>query len=515
MNFMAWSRHFETGLDTVDSQHRALVNLVNKAAPLLASAGNTGIAQAGHLLDQLGHYATVHFQDEERLMRETGLDPAYLAHHHSTHVGFADAVGTMRQQAAHEGQLTGNELLRFLTSWLTFHILSEDQSMARQIRAIQGGQTPQQAWAAETQSEADAPHAVYTGALIDLFGVVTQRNRSLTEVNERLLHTQQELANANQALEARVAERTRELAQANAHLQAEQAALQTSLSRLEQTQQQLLQAEKMAAVGQLAAGVAHEINNPVGFVTSNLATLTTYVNSLFDLTDAQAAALQACGPLTDTAAAARLTQAETAADIDFMRQDAPDLLRESAEGLQRVKRIVNDLREFSHVGNADWQPADLNQCLESSLNVVWNDIKFKADITRALAPLPPVTCIASQISQVFLNLLVNAGQAIQAHGTIRLASGTFDRNGRPWVWVEVADSGCGMSATVQRRMFEPFFTTKPVGTGTGLGLAVSWEIVQRHHGNLTVHSTEGQGSTFRCELPCQPVDSPVGEAPAS
>lgn len=514
MNFMTWSRHFETGIDEVDRQHRALVDLVNKAAPLLASAGQNGIAHAGHLLDQLGHYATIHFRDEERLMLESGLDPAYLAHHHGTHEGFADAVRTMRQQAAHEGQLTGNELLRFLASWLTFHILSEDQSMARQIRAIQSGQTPQQAWSAETQAEADAPHAVYTGALIDLFGVVTQRNRSLTEVNERLLHTQQELANANQALEARVAERTRELAQTNEHLQAEQAALQTSLSKLEQTQQQLLQAEKMAAVGQLAAGVAHEINNPVGFVSSNLATLATYAGRLFELTDAQAAALQACGPQPASAATARLKQAVTEADVDFMRQDMPDLLAESAQGLQRVKRIVNDLREFARTDHADWQPADLNQCLESSLNAVWNDIKFKADITRDLSPLPPVTCIASQMGQVFLNLLVNAGQAIQAHGSIRLASGTFDRDGQPWVWVEVADSGCGMSATVQRRIFEPFFTTKPVGTGTGMGLSVAWEIVQRHHGSLSVRSTEGQGSTFRCELPCQPLDATLGDAPA-
>jgi two-component system NtrC family sensor kinase len=138
VSFMTWSRHFETGIDKVDTQHRALVDLVNKAAPLLASAGNSGMASAGHLLDQLAHYATIHFQDEEHLMHAAGLAPAYLAHHHGTHEGFGHAVATMLQQAAQPGQLTGNELLRFLTSWLTFHILSEDQSMARQIRAIQG-----------------------------------------------------------------------------------------------------------------------------------------------------------------------------------------------------------------------------------------------------------------------------------------------------------------------------------------------------------------------------------------
>lgn len=506
MNFMTWSRHFETGLDTVDSQHHALVNLVNQAAPLLAAAGPTGIARAGHFLDQLGHYATVHFQDEEQLMQDAGLDPGYLAHHHHTHEGFAHAVATMRQQAAHEGQLTGNELLRFLTSWLTFHILSEDQSMARQMRAMQGGLTAAQAWAAESQADADAPHAVYTGALIDLFGVVTQRNRSLTELNERLQNAQLQLAQANRVLEDRVAERTAELAHANDSLRSEQAALQASLSRLEHTQQQLLQSEKMAAVGQLAAGVAHEINNPVGFVNANLASLGTYVERLFQLIDAQAAALAASAPLpADSPVATTLGQAQATADIGYLRQDVPDLLRESLDGLQRVKRIVSDLREFSHVSNDEWQAADLNQGLESTLNVVWNDIKFKAEVTRELTPLPPVTCIAPQINQVFLNLLVNAGQAIEAHGRIRLASGTLEREGQPWVWVEISDTGRGMSEAVQRRVFEPFFTTKPVGTGTGLGLSVSWEIVQRHQGHLLVRSTEGVGTTFRCELPCQPL----------
>ena len=297
---MAWSRHFETGFDTVDRQHRALVDLVNQAAPLLATAGSAGLSSADHLLDQLGHYATVHFQDEEQLMRDAGLDPGYLDHHHHTHHAFAQAVATMRQQAAQDGQLTGNELLRFLTSWLTFHILAEDQSMARQMRALQAGHTPAQAWAAESQAVADAPHAVYTGALIDLFGVVTQRNRSLTEVNARLRLAQQQLAQANRALEDRVAERTAELAQANAHMRAEQAALQTSLARLGQTQQQLLQSEKMAAVGQLAAGVAHEINNPVGFVNANLASLGTYTERLFQLVDAQAEALALAPPWPPT-----------------------------------------------------------------------------------------------------------------------------------------------------------------------------------------------------------------------
>jgi two-component system NtrC family sensor kinase len=509
MKLMAWSHHFETGVDTVDRQHRALVDLVNQAAPLLATAGNAGLAHAGHLLDELTRYAAVHFEDEERLMLEAGLDPAYLEHHHRTHEAFGQAVRTMREQATPHGLLSGNELLRFMTSWLTFHILGEDQSMARQMRALQAGSTAAEAWATESAAEltdkAGAPHAVYTGALLDLFGVVTQRNRRLTQVNAELQQAQQQLAQANAELEARVAARTHELAQANSQLKDEQAALRASISSLEQAQQQLLQSEKMAAVGQLAAGVAHEINNPVGFVNANLASLGTYVQRLFNLVDAQAAALTA-GPAlpAGSAAAAALADAEAEADLAYLRQDVPDLLRESMEGMQRVKRIVNDLREFSHVSHDEWHPADLNQGLESTLNVVWNDLKYKAEIVRELTPLPPVVCIAPQINQVFLNLLVNAGQAIDQRGSIRLASGTFTQQGQPWVWVEVSDTGQGMPEAVQRRIFEPFFTTKPVGQGTGLGLSVSWEIVQRHHGRLTVQSTEGQGSNFRLELPCTP-----------
>lgn len=267
------------------------------------------------------------------------------------------------------------------------------------------------------------------------------------------------------------------------------------VARVERTQSQLLQSEKMAAVGQLAAGVAHEINNPVGFVSSNLGSLASYVNRLFELLAAYEQLERALPG--DHPARQAVAQAREAAEIDYLREDIPDLLRESMEGLARVKHIVNDLKDFSRADEGEWQETDLNRGLESTLNVVWNEIKYKAQVVRELGELPKVRCIPAQINQVFMNLLVNAAQAIDSMGTITLRSGAGERA----VWVEIADTGKGMPAEVMARIFEPFYTTKPVGKGTGLGLSISADIVKRHRGTLTVRSRPGEGTCFRLELP--------------
>lgn len=280
------------------------------------------------------------------------------------------------------------------------------------------------------------------------------------------------------------------------------------VARIERTQSQLLQSEKMAAVGQLAAGVAHEINNPVGFVSSNLGSLGNYVDRLFELLAAYEGLEQALP--ADHPARLAVAQARDAAEIDYLREDIPDLLRESREGLARVKHIVNDLKDFSRADEGEWQEADLNRGLESTLNVVWNEIKYKAQVVRELGELPKVRCIPAQINQVFMNLLVNAAQAIETAGTITLRSGAGDET----VWVEIADSGKGMPAEVMARIFEPFFTTKPVGKGTGLGLSISADIVKRHRGALTVRSRPGEGTCFRLELPLRAAAG-ADEAPAA
>lgn len=280
----------------------------------------------------------------------------------------------------------------------------------------------------------------------------------------------------------------------NANLHVEQSARIERLSqlneemramneRLQATQQQLLQSEKMASIGQLAAGVAHEINNPVGYVYSNVGTLQGYVNELLAMVRHLSG--KGTGPAPQC-------------DIEFLEEDVPALMSETREGLDRVKKIVQDLKDFSRVDKSDdWEVANLVKGLESTLNIVQNEVKYKATVVKELVPLPDVPCLPSQLNQVFMNLLVNAAQAIPVKGTITLRSGFDDAQ----VWIEVADDGCGMPPDVQARIFEPFFTTKPVGKGTGLGLSVSYSIVQKHNGQIVLKSAPGEGTSFRIVLP--------------
>jgi signal transduction histidine kinase len=300
-----------------------------------------------------------------------------------------------------------------------------------------------------------------------------------------------QLSEENRKLAEMLEKRTHELREANENLDREQQELTLLLKKVEEAQQQLLQSEKMAAIGQLAAGVAHEINNPIGFVNSNLGTLKTYIDRLMRLVDAYEAVAGGGDPLL-------LEKVRREADLEFLREDLPSLVQESHEGLGRVTKIVQDLKDFSHVDQAELQDADLNAGLESTLNVVWNELKYKAEVIRELGDIPPVPCVPAQINQVFMNLLVNAAQAIEQRGKIFVRSGL--ENG--FAWIEIEDTGKGMTEEIRRRIFEPFYTTKPVGQGTGLGLSISYDIVvKKHGGRLDVSSTPGVGTRFKVWLP--------------
>ena len=298
----------------------------------------------------------------------------------------------------------------------------------------------------------------------------------------------EQLRAANLELEQHVAARTGELISRNAELEAANRALAS-------TQGQLLQSEKMASVGQLAAGVAHEINNPIGFVRSNLNSLRTYLKDLMLLLDAYER-LEAQLPESNPELA-QLRALRDTIELDYLRADVPSLVAESLDGVTRVEKIVRDLKGFSHVGDAEWQPVDLHEGLESTLNVVAHELKYKADLVREYGELPLVECMPFQVNQVFLNLLVNATQAMQSRGRITLRTGCDDE----FAWVAVGDTGAGIEPAALGRIFEPFYTTKPVGVGTGLGLSVSWDIVRRHGGTIDVESVVGQGTTFTVRLP--------------
>jgi PAS domain S-box-containing protein len=280
--------------------------------------------------------------------------------------------------------------------------------------------------------------------------------------------------------------------------------------KLEEAQNQLLQSEKMASIGQLAAGVAHELNNPIGFVNSNLGTLRTYIDDIFMIADAYETALRASGATDPACEAVRTLKA--AKDFDFLRQDIVQLLGESADGLQRVKKIVQDLKDFSRPGETNWQWADLHAGLDSTLNIVWNELKYKCTVKKDYGELPPVRCLLSQLNQVFMNLLVNAAHAIEIQGDITIAT---RRLGEDAVQISIADTGKGIAPEHLNRIFEPFFTTKPVGKGTGLGLSIAWGIINKHHGKIEVASEVGKGTTFTITLPVDPpADDGAAVSPA-
>ena len=273
------------------------------------------------------------------------------------------------------------------------------------------------------------------------------------------------------------------------------AELRQTTVRLAGTQEQLLQSEKLASIGQLAAGVAHEINNPIGYVHSNLGSLQEYLNSLFAIIDAYEQAVRSPDPRAHLGEIDALRERH---DIDFISRDLPQLLAESRQGIERVTRIVRDLKDFSYYGRGDaWKRADLHAGLDSTLNIIWNELKYKAEVVKEFAGLPLVECLPSEINQVFMNMLLNAGHAIGEQGTITLTTGTGDGE----VWVEIADTGNGIPPELLQKIFDPFFTTKPVGKGTGLGLSISYGIINKHHGRIEVDSVVGQGSKFRIILP--------------
>ena len=320
-----------------------------------------------------------------------------------------------------------------------------------------------------------------------LLDAIAKCVRDQQQIEELRLNRQ--VANLTRALQVQLQEKQ----QVEETLRKEKAEQLILINRLEDAHNQLLQSEKMASIGQLAAGVAHEINNPIGYVNSNLGALRQYVQNLLRLVSAYE---QHEAELTSESRSALATLKQEI-DIVYLREDVTDLLTESLGGLQRVKRIVQDLKDFSHISDSEMQWANVQDGLESTLNVVWNELKYKAEVIKDYGSLPEVECIPSQINQVFMNLLVNAAQAITEHGTITLRTRQDGEN----VCIEVTDTGSGIPPDIIKRIFDPFFTTKPVGTGTGLGLSITHGIIRKHNGRIEVASEPGKGTTFRITLP--------------
>ncbi|HEY6837649.1 MAG TPA: ATP-binding protein [Geobacteraceae bacterium] len=263
---------------------------------------------------------------------------------------------------------------------------------------------------------------------------------------------------------------------------------------LKTTQAQMLQREKMASIGQLAAGVAHEINNPIGFITSNLGTLGKYVERLASFVNRQS---ELCAATTPEPVQAELDAARQELKIDHILQDIAPLIAESLDGAGRVRAIVQNMKSFSRSDEGDYKVADIIECVESAVNIAWNELKYKAELHKNYGKVPAVKCYPQQLNQVFMNLLVNAAHAIEKQGEITIDA--REENGE--ILVSISDTGCGIAPEHLPRIFEPFFTTKDVGKGTGLGLSISYDIIKKHSGDITVRSEPGKGTTFTVRIP--------------
>ena len=328
-------------------------------------------------------------------------------------------------------------------------------------------------------------------------------------INKSLSRTRRALLEKNLELEKRTFE-----------LEAEKKRLKEAYEKLNQMQSQLLQSEKLASLGQLAAGVAHELNNPIGFVNSNLGTLAEYVKDIKKLLEKyqkMARIIQVENPAlrqaqggersrttegrkdkSKEALSQEIDELKKQINLDFVLGDFDKIISESQDGTQRVKSIVQNLRDFSHVDKGEFKFADINKGIESTLNIIWNEVKYKAEVIKEYGDIPQIECLPQQLNQVFMNLLLNAAQAIATHGQIRIKTYRESKN----IIIEISDTGVGIPQENIPRIFETFFTTKDVGKGTGLGLSVAYGIVQKHNGRIEVESEVNKGTTFRVALPC-------------
>ncbi len=301
---------------------------------------------------------------------------------------------------------------------------------------------------------------------------------------------ERELQTLNAQLEERVERRT-------AKLRENLIQLQRTNAELKQAQTQLIQSEKMASLGTLAAGVAHEVNNPLGFIMSNLKTLQEYSESYHQLTESLTE-LEGLSNEERLVLLKKVEQQLAEQDFEFIQQDSPELLKDTLEGAERVKDIVGGLKEFSHVDLENrYEDADLNDAVVQTLKVVNNEVKYKCKVVTQLAELPLIPCQIGQVKQVLLNLVINASHAISEQGTILIKTEQKPHS----VELSVTDNGSGIAPEDQKKIFDPFFTTKEIGVGTGLGLSIAYGIMQEHGGNIRVKSQLGKGTRFTLTLP--------------
>jgi signal transduction histidine kinase len=304
---------------------------------------------------------------------------------------------------------------------------------------------------------------------------------------------------ARQQAEALLERRSRELFEAKQRIESQYENLQAAHRKLTLAQAQLVQSEKMASVGQLAAGIAHEINNPIAFVASNLNSFEKCLDSMCEVVSAYDSVVKATGE-QEARHVAALESTLAQVDVNFLVQDMRDIINESREGTRRVSDIVIGLKNFSRLDDDDRNKADINEGLRATLKIAWNEIKYRCQVETDYGEIPKIECNAGHLNQVFLNLIMNAVQACEGDGLIEIRTRAVDDA----LQIEIKDNGSGIDQSDMSAIFNPFFTTKEVGQGTGLGLSISYAIVEQHGGSILVDSVVGRGTTFTVVLPIDP-----------
>ena len=300
--------------------------------------------------------------------------------------------------------------------------------------------------------------------------------------------------------QTRMAKLEREAEERTKNLEAARAQAEKNYHDLQTAQSQLLQSEKLASIGQLAAGVAHEINNPIGFIYSNMNTLCDYIADVKEFAERSSKAHQAllANEIDRASELARdLDKWSAEVELDYMFEDVQSLVAETIDGAERVKKIVMDLRTFSRAEENHKTTSDINKGLESTMNLCWNELKYHCEVIKELGDIPDLICYPMKLNQVFMNLLVNAAHAVEDKGTVAVRTWHEDNN----IFVQVSDTGCGIPKESLGKIFDPFFTTKPVGKGTGLGLSITASIIAEHDGEISIDSEVGKGTTFTVRLP--------------
>jgi signal transduction histidine kinase len=392
-----------------------------------------------------------------------------------------DAIDDAQKRA---GSIAGMEML--LVALFSFIL---GTFLTKQLKTLTKG--------AKLISQGDLDHQVEVKGRDEIADVAISFNTmidALKGIRAKRDQYQRELETLNTELEERVQLRTEQLSKKNNELE-------TAYEELKHTQAKLVHTEKLASLGQLAAGVAHEINNPIAFITSNLATLTEYVAAYQSLIEHYDEYVEHSSELVTRSDLKDLKQKieaiKSKENLEYINDDIESLLTETIVGTNRVSKIVAGLRDFSHTDNAELELVDMNECIESTLTIANNQVKYKCKVKKELSPLPLLACNKGKMNQVLLNFIINASQSIVNEGTITIRSIPKENE----VVIEISDDGEGIKKENIDKLFDPFFTTKPIGQGTGLGLSISHGIIEEHHGYITVESEVGVGTTFQVHLP--------------